>query len=136
MTVNVAIGTYRQTATLSEASTPVADGDGGYSQTYVALSPATWRCGIERASAANAERHFASTVIAQATHILRGRFHSGITTSTRVQWTDRAGDVHIANVIDSVDPEGAGVETIVAAAEITNAVPPTDTTWVESGWVQ
>lgn len=136
MTVNVTIGAYRQTATLSEASTPVPNGDGGYSTSYVALDPATWRCAIERASVSNAERNFADTVIAQATHILRGRFHPEITTRTRIQWSDRNGDVHIANVIDSVDPEGAGVETIVAAVEVTNAVPPTDVSWVQAGWMQ
>lgn len=136
MNVITDVGTYRQTATLSEASTPVPDGDGGYTQSYVALDPATWRCAIEKASVASAERTFGSTVIAQATHILRGRFHSGITTNTRIQWTDRAGDVHIANVIDVDDPEGAGVETVVAAAEVVNAVPPTDASWVQSGWIQ
>lgn len=136
MSVRTTVGAYRQTATLSEASTPVADGDGGYAQSYVALDPAEWRCAIERSSVSSAERNFASTVIAQATHIIRGRFHSGISTDTRIQWSDRSGAVHIVNVIDVDDPEGAGVETVVAAVEIVNAVPPVDTSWVQSGWIQ
>ena len=136
MTVMTDVGTYRQTATLSESSAPVANGDGDFSVSYVALNPAEWRCAIERASVSSAERNFASTIIAQATHVLRGRFHPAITTRTRIQWSDRNGDVHIVNVIDVDDPEGAGVETVVAAAEIVDAVPPTDTTWVEGGWVQ
>lgn len=137
MSVRTNVSMYRQTATLSEPSTPTADGDGAYEQTYVALDPATWRCAIERATVTSAERHFAESVIAQATHVIRGRYHSGITTSTRVQWTDRAGTVHVANVIDEVDVEGAGVETIVAAVEVTNPVLPTDdTSWTQAGWMQ
>lgn len=136
MSVHTNASTYRQTATLSEASTPVANADGDYSQSYVALDPAQWRCAIERASVANSESHFASTVIAQATHVIRGRYHPGITTGTRIQWSDRNGDVHIVNVIDAADLEGAGVETLVAAVEIVNAVPPVDTSWVQSGWMQ
>lgn len=136
MTILTDVSAYRQLATLSQAATPVATSDGDYTTAFVALDPAEWRCAIERASVSSAERHFAATVIAQATHVLRGRFHSGITTGTRVQWSDRAGAAHLANVIDVVDAEGAGVETLVAAVEITNAVPPIDSTWVESGWIQ
>ena len=136
MTVTIDAGKLRQVATLAEATTPIADGDGAYGQSFVALDPETWRCAIEPASASSAERHFAGTVIAQATHIMRGRFHSGITENTRIQWTDRAGRAHLANVIAVVDSEGAGVQTVVAAVEITNAVPPVDTSWIQGGWIQ
>lgn len=118
MSVLTDIGTYRQTATLSTAGTAVPDGDGGFTVTQVPLSPAEWRCAIEKASVASAERHFAATVIAQAKYIMRGRFHAGITTKTQIVWTDRAGVVHTANVIDVDDTEGAGVETVVAATEV------------------
>jgi len=118
MTVNVNIGTYRQVVTLSSPGAPTPDGDGGFTQTYAALSPADWRCAIERASVASAERNFAQTVISQATHIFTGRFHSGITTKTRLVWVDRAGTTHTANAIDVVDAEGAGVLSIVAASEV------------------
>lgn len=118
MTVTVNIGKYRQVATLSAPSATSPDGDGGFVQTYAALSPAEWRCSIERASVATAERNFADTVIAQTSHIFEGRFHSGITTKTKIVWVDRAGATHTANVIDYVDVEGAGVVTMVAASEI------------------
>lgn len=136
MTVITDVGAYRQTATLSILGTPVADGDGGWTSPIVAMDPSEWRCAIERASVSSAERSFSDTVIAQATYILRGRFHSGINTHTRVQWTDRAGVVHAANVIDVADPEGAGVETIVAVTEVVNGSTAVDTGWVQSGWVQ
>lgn len=118
MTVHTSVGRYRQTATLSNPGTPSSNGDGDFTVTYTALSPATWRCSIERATVASAERNFSQTVISQSTIIMRGRFHSGITTATRVQWTDRAGVVHTGNVIDVNDSEGAGVETVAAVAEI------------------
>ena len=118
MTVTINIGTYRQEVTLSAPGATSPDGDGGFVATYAALSPATWRCAIERASVASSERNFASTVISQATHILTGRFHAGITNKTRLVWVDRAGATHTANAIDVVDVEGAGVVTMVAASEV------------------
>lgn len=119
MTVTTKTGTYRQVVSLSAPSVTSPDADGGFVQTYAALSPSEWRCSIERASVASAERSFAATVIAQATHVFEGRFHSGITTRTRLVWVDRAGTTHTANVIDYVDVEGAGVITRVAASEVT-----------------
>lgn len=136
MSVQTNVGTYRQSAALFAPTAPVADGDGGFTQTYVALDPAGWRCSIERASVSSAERTFAQTVIAQATHVLRGRYHSGITVATRVQWTDRAGAAHVADAIDVVDVEGAGVESAIAVAEVLNADPPINTGWVQGGWIQ
>jgi len=134
MTVLAKIGSYRQVVTLAAYTTAVADGDGGFAQSLVALDPEEWRCAIEIASASSELRHFNGTVIAQATHVLRGRFHSGITTDTRAQWTDRAGQIRTANVIGVVDVEGAGVETIVAAVEQTDPVPPESSGWVAGGW--
>ncbi len=118
MTVITNIATYRQVATLSAPGAVSPNGDGDFIQVYAALSPAEWRCAIERASVASAERHFASTIIAQATHVFTGRFHSGITTKTKLVWIDRAGATHTANALDVVDVEGAGVVTMVAASEI------------------
>lgn len=118
MGVTVAIGTLRQVVTLSNPGTPVPDGDGGFTQTYSPLDPAEWRCAIEKASARASERHFAATVTAHASYILRGRFHSGITTQTRMVWVDRAGETHTANVLDVDDTEGAGVETVALVSEV------------------
>ena len=118
MTVTVDIGSLRQLATLSALGVTSPDGDGGYIPKPTALSPAEWRCAIEKASARSAERIFSATVVAMATHIFRGRFHAGMTTQTQLTWVDRAGVTHIANALEVVDTEGAGVETVVAAAEV------------------
>lgn len=126
MAVTLVLGSLRQVATLSAptvATSPpgpgvTADGDGGFTEDYQPLDPPTWRCAIEKASARASERRFAGTVTAHATHILTGRFHAGITTQTRVAWTDRAGTEHIANVLDVDDSEGAGVESVVLVSEV------------------
>lgn len=118
MSVTLVLGELRQSGTLSNPGQASTDGDGGYTQTYTPLSPADWRFAIEKATVRSAERHFAATVIAHATHILTGRFHSGITTKTRVVWVDYAGATHTANVLDVDDTEGLGVETVALVAEV------------------
>lgn len=118
MSVTLVLGELRQTATLTGPGTATPDGDGGYTYTYAALNPSEWRCSIEKASAKLAERIFAATVIAHATHILTGRYHSGITSKTRITWVDRAGISHVGNVLDYTDTEGAGVESVVLVSEI------------------
>lgn len=118
MSVNLVLGELRQLATLYGPGTLVPDGDGGYTSTPSRLTPAEWHCSIEKATVRSSERRFAATVIAQATHILTGRYHSGITTKTTLTWVDRAGALHNANVLDVDDTEGAGVETVLAVSEV------------------
>jgi len=117
MTVTLDIGKLRQVVTLANPRDVTVDGD--TTQVYdVALDPPTWRAAIEKASVRAAERAFGATVIAQATNILTGRFHPGITTETRLTWVDRANVTHTANVLDVADPEGAGVATVVLVVEV------------------
>jgi hypothetical protein len=118
MAVTIDIGSLRQVVTLSGPGAPVADGDGGYTQTFAPLDPPTWRAAIEAASVRASEAHFAATITAHASYILTGRYHPGITTQTRLVWTDRSGEVHTANALDVDDTEGAGVETVVLVSEV------------------
>jgi hypothetical protein len=120
VTVTLQLGKLRQTVTLSGPGTPAADGTGGYTLTYSALNPATWRAAIEKATVKKAEKHFGETVLTHAMYILSGRYHSGIDNQTRMVWTDRGGVVHTANVLDVNDSEGAGVETVVLVSEVTS----------------
>jgi len=98
--------------------------DGGFTQMYTPLDPPEWRFAIEAASVRASERQFSGTVIAQASYILSGRFHPGITTDTRIVWVDRAGETHTANVLDVNDTEGAGVETVALVSEVVDAETP------------
>jgi hypothetical protein len=118
--VGVVIGDLRQAATLANPGTPVPDGDGGFTRPMVPLNPAVWRCAVEKATVRSAERHFAATVIAHATHIFSGRFHPGINAQspTQIVWTDRANVTHTGNVLDVDDTEGAGVETVALVSEV------------------
>jgi head-tail adaptor len=118
MAVRVPIGALRQLGTLSSPGAAASDGDGGFTRTYAPLNPAAWRFAIERATVRSVERQFAGTVIAQASYILTGRFHSGITTETRIVWVDRAGVTHTSNVLAVDDTEGAGVQTVVLVSEV------------------
>jgi len=118
MAVTIDIGSMRQVVTLSAPGVAVPDGDGGFTQTFTPLNPSEWRCAIESASVRASERIFGGTVMAHAAYIMTGRFHSGITTNTRLAWTDRAGEAHVGNALDVVDTEGAGVETVALVSEV------------------
>jgi Phage head-tail joining protein len=118
MTVSLVVGELRQVVALSAPGAAVPDGDGGFTQLYTPLDPPIWRCAIEKASVRASERLFAGAVIAQATYILTGRFHPGISTKTRAVWVDRAGQMHTTDVLDVNDTEGAGVETVALVSEV------------------
>ena len=135
MAVTIAIGRLRQVAQIWNPGAPQADGEGDFGQTYVAADPPVWRCAIEAASVRASERHFPGAVLSQASHILTGRFHPAITTLTRIVWVDRYGETHTANVLDTDDSEGAGVETVALVSEIVDATP-IDSGWMMTGWTQ
>ena len=61
-----------------------ADGDGGYTETWADASPAEVWAAIEPATARVIERQVGNTVEANVSHVVRVRFHSGITTRTRL----------------------------------------------------
>lgn len=124
MAVTISIGKLRQVVSLYNPGIAIPDADGGFTQMYTPLDPAEWRCAIEVASVRASERQFSGTVIAQASHILSGRFHAGISTDTRMVWTDRAGQTHTANVLDVDDTEGAGVETVALVSELVDSATP------------
>jgi head-tail adaptor len=79
-----AIGEYRHRVTLENPGDPVPDGDGGYTETSIPLDPPDWDCSIQAASTRDLESIGAGTVLSQATHLLKGRYHPGITTESRV----------------------------------------------------
>jgi head-tail adaptor len=76
------VGSLRHLVTLEVPGPAQPDGDGGFTLTWAPLTPATWRAAIEPAPAL--EGVVAGTVQAVATHVLRGRYHPGITMQTRI----------------------------------------------------
>jgi head-tail adaptor len=108
-----AIGQYRHVVTLEEPSTFVLDGQGGWTDTWTALDPATWDCSIQAASTRDLESIGAGTVIAQATHLVKGRYHAGITTQTRLTFNGRT-----LNVVYLTNRDERDLETILVCAEV------------------
>jgi SPP1 family predicted phage head-tail adaptor len=84
-----AIGAFRHCVTLDTAGDPQRDAAGGYSEPPVPLTPATWYCAIQAASARDLERVAVGEISATATHILRGRYHPQLTNAARVHFGDR-----------------------------------------------
>jgi head-tail adaptor len=78
------IGQDRQLVTFEEPSGPVPDGEGGYTQTPIPLDPPTWYVRIRPATARDAEKVTAGTVITHVSHIVHGRWHPGVTTRARM----------------------------------------------------
>lgn len=88
----------------------VPDGDGGYTQAWADLSPASWFVSIEPITGRDLERLAVGTVISQATHLVRGRWHAGVTTATRMVF---AGRLFSVTGVANRDERGIEMELIV-----------------------
>jgi head-tail adaptor len=109
-----AIGEYRHRVTLENPGDPVPDGDGGYTETSIPLDPPDWDCSIQAASTRDLESIGAGTVLSQATHLLKGRYHPGITTESRVLIApDR-----ILNVVFVANRDNRDLETNLVCVEV------------------
>lgn len=83
------IGTLRHRVTVQSDGTPVADGDGGWTQTPVILAyriPAA----VAPATSRDLERVVAETVQSMATHIVTLRYLPGVTTKHHLVFHDTA----------------------------------------------
>lgn len=112
------IGDRFNEVTLETPSAPVADGDGQFTETWTELDPATWPVKIESPAATDMKRAIVGTVQATDQLIVTGPFHPGITTKTRMTWTDAGGRIHTANVKAVTNPDGRCLETVVACVEV------------------
>lgn len=83
------VGDFRHLVLFQNPGAPVADGDGGFTQSWTDLVPGTWHVSIEPATARDLERVAAGTVLSTASHIVKGRYHSGVTTKTRMVFGGR-----------------------------------------------
>lgn len=108
------LGDYRHVVTLEAPGPPAPDGNGGYTETWAPLVPAVWHCAIEPATAGNLETVGSGTVLASASHVLRGHYHAGITSTTRVRFGSRTFNVVGPPAIRDERP----IETVVPCAEV------------------
>ena len=108
-----AIGRYRHRVTLATPSDPVPDPDGGWMETWIPLTPATWDCAIAPATARSLESIGSGAVLATATHVIKGRYHAGITTQTRVTYRGR-----VLSVLFVANRDERDIETDCVCAEV------------------
>ena len=79
------IGDFRHLVTFQDPGEPMPDGVGGYTQTWAPLQPPTWYVQIASPSAHDLERiSGGGSVTTTATHMVRGRYHPGVSTKTRM----------------------------------------------------
>lgn len=83
------VGSIRHRVTLQNPGVDVPDGDGGYTQVPAPLVPPQVWASIVPATAREMERVVANTVETSATHLVRVRYHPGITTETQVLFGSR-----------------------------------------------
>ena len=107
------IGQYRQIVTLDNPGTPAPDGDGGYVEQFAPLDPPAWHCSITAASARALEAIAAGTVLAQATHLVVGPYHPGITIETRLTLNGRR-----LNVLYVANRDERDIQTQLICAEV------------------
>lgn len=113
MTPATKIGARRHLVTLENPGTPVPDGDGGFTQPWVALNPPTLWVSIEPATAKDLERVAAGTVLSTASHIVKGLYHPGVTTQTRLLFNGR-----IFNVTGVSNTEERNIELVLMCVEV------------------
>jgi SPP1 family predicted phage head-tail adaptor len=107
------IGRLNKRVSLANSGDPVADGDGGYTQAFAALTPPVVWAAIQPAAARDLERLAAGTVLATATHLVTMRHHAGVTTQTRITFGTR-----LFAVTGVVNPEERNIETIALCVEV------------------
>lgn len=112
-------GTYRHRALLeTENLTAPPAPDGSWPEAWAPLEPPDWACAIRPATARDLETIGAGTVLGQATHVCRGRFHKGITLKTRLTVRDSAGLVHTMSVVGVINPDLRCLETEIVCTEM------------------
>lgn len=99
------IGRDDQLVTFEEPGPPVPDGEGGFTEAWVPLSPASWYVRVRPASARDAERVLAGTVITHVSHVVHGRFHPGVSTKARMLLKGQAYLITSVINIDERDRE-------------------------------
>jgi len=101
------IGRDQHLVMFEEPGAPEPDGEGGYTETWVPLSPSTWYVRIRPATARDVESVLAGTVITHLSHMVHGRFHPGVTTKSRMQFEGRK--YQVTSVVN-IDARGQEME--------------------------
>lgn len=108
------IGDLRQRITLDgEPVTRTPDGDGGYTTTLTPLNPSVVWASVAPATPSDIARRVGNTVEAKISHLVTIRYHSGVTTKTRITFGSR-----LLYVRGIQNPEELNVALELACEEI------------------
>lgn len=92
--VTIPAGERRHYVTFDAPSEPASpDGDGGYTQSFTPLDPPGAFVQIAAATARDQARSMAGSIASTASHVLRGPYHPGVTTLTRITFGTRTFQV-------------------------------------------
>ncbi|MEO8680287.1 MAG: phage head closure protein [Vicinamibacterales bacterium] len=91
----------------------IADGDGGYTQTWFDLAPPSLSVEIKPATASDLEHLAAGTVVSMATHVITGPFHPQVSTKSRVLFNGQS-----FSVTGVSNPEERSVDMVLVCVEV------------------
>jgi head-tail adaptor len=102
--------------TLDNPGDPVADGAGGYTESWTPLDPpATWAA-LEPLGG-DMEQLVADTIMASGTHTVTLPYHPGVTVQTRITYVDPDRGPRVFRVLGMRDPSEARRELVAVTAE-------------------
>ena len=110
------IGAYRHTVTFQNPGAQIPDGDGGWTQDWTDLVPATWKVSIKRAGLQDLERFTAATVVNQAAYVVRGRYHKDVSTNSRMLFDGRK-----FSIVDTLTEDERKIDMAILAIELKGA---------------
>jgi len=99
------VGQDRHLVRFETPGEAVPDGEGGFSRSWEPLSPPTWYVRVRPATARDAERAVAGTLITHRSHVIHGRYHPGVTEAARMVFDGRTYQVTSVTNIDERDKE-------------------------------
>jgi head-tail adaptor len=124
-------GKLTHSVAIQAPSDPVGDGEGGYTQTWRAVTPSPVWCSFSSAAARNMQRLAGGNAsLSAATHIVEMRYHEGITTKMRVVLGTRVLSILGVQNVDEADEM-----TRLFCEEVLAAPPVVDTSWTQEGWI-
>jgi head-tail adaptor len=109
----MSIGEYRHLVTFKGPIGVVSDGDAGWITSYGDLTPAHWYVSIEPATARDLERVAAGTILSTATHIVKGRYHPGVTLQSQMIFQGRT-----FSITGKANVEERGIYMELVAVEV------------------
>jgi head-tail adaptor len=105
-------GQKRHLVSLANPGAPLPDGEGGFTQSWAALTPSEMYAEIKPATARDLERVVASTVASTASHLVTMDYHPQVTTETRVTF-----GIRVFSVTGVGNPEERNRDLILACSE-------------------